>query len=127
MIALPWLKLAFLAVSLILAMGGGIGIGSKWTRGEWAQADLKRERAAAEDAFRRGETALRSAQQFEVDREHIRARLRASDARLRAALAAQVPQCPGVVIGDLPIGGDLLRGVRRAAGQLEPDADAPKP
>lgn len=112
-----WVKLAIIAASLAATLAGGIGIGVKWVRGEWAQADLARERAETANALRRGETALRASQQFEVDRDAIRARLRASDARLAAALAAV----------DCAVPADALRGVRRAAGQLEPDADAGKP
>lgn len=67
-------------------------------------------------------TAQAGARKFEEDRRAIQARLRATDERLAAALAAV--EC------DVPP--DALRGVRRAAGELEPDpaaegADAGKP
>lgn len=71
---------------------------------------------AARDAeqARRVEAAQAGARKFEEDRRAIQARLRATDERLAAALAAV--EC------DVPP--DALRGVRRAAGELEPDPAA---
>lgn len=71
-------------------------------------------KARDEAEARRAETALSASRKYEVDRDAIRARLRTADSRLAAALDAV----------DCAVPADALRGVRRAAGQLEPDTAA---
>ncbi len=93
---------------------------------EMAAAVARAQQIAIEardaEQARQVNAAQAGARKFEEDRRAIQARLRATDERLAAALAAV--EC------DVPP--DALRGVRRAAGELEPDpagegADAGKP
>lgn len=116
-----WLKLAAAASAL-----AGAAYGGWWVRdAAAAKADLAREQAGAKAAHRQAETALRGAQQHEVDREHIRARLRVSEAATAAALASPVPQCPALAVGDVVLPGDALARVRIAAGEQQPVAADP--
>jgi hypothetical protein len=110
---IPYVRLAIAAGAL-----AGAAYGGWWVRdAAAAKADLAREQAAAKAAARQAEIALRASQQYEVDREHIRARLRASQADLARALAASSPQCPGVEVGRIVLPAAALDGLRRAAGQ----------
>lgn len=111
------------AVALGCAAWGG------WQVRDWrADAEaLERERSEAQEAHRRAENALRSAQQFEEVRDAIQRDLRASRARLAAALAAPVPQCPAVAVGDVVVPAAALAGVRVAAGEQPADADSGEP
>lgn len=118
-----WLKLAAVAAALALAGWGGWQLRD----GQAAKAELARQQAGAKDAHRRGEIALRGSQQFEADREAIQARLRAATGRLAAALAAPVPQCPALAVGDVVVPAAALDGLRHAAGSDGPAADAREP
>lgn len=109
---LLWIQLAAAAAALALAGYGGWQVRD----GQAAKADLARERAAAQDARRRTESALRASQQHEVDRGVIQARLRASQADLARALATPAQQCPGVEVGGIVLPAAVLDGLRRAAG-----------
>lgn len=120
---IPWVRLAAVAAVLAAAFGGG------WTVRGWRAdaAELARQQAEAKDAHRRAEIALRSAQQFEEVRDAIQRDLLASRARLAAALAAPVPQCPAVAVGDVVVPAAALAGVRVAAGEQPADADSGEP
>ena len=115
----PWLHVATLAA--------GFAVG--WMVHGWRTdaAELARQQAEAREAFRRGEIATRAAQQLEVDRAAIHERLRAARADLAAALAAPVPQCPALAVGDVVVPAAALGGLRRAAGQADAAAGQPRP
>jgi hypothetical protein len=115
-----WLRLGAVAVAAGACFASGYRV-AVWRA---SAAELERQQAEARDAHRRAEIALRSAQQFEVDREHIQARLIAAQGRLAAALAIPAPQCPGVELGRIIIPGTALCGLRESAGQLDDDPDA---
>ena len=118
---IPWLRLAAIAAVLAGAFGSG------WQVRDWQAdaADLKREQAEAKDALRRAEIAARSAQQFEEVRDAIQRDLRASQARLAAALAAPL-QCPATV-GDVVVPAAAVRLLRDAAGDGDDDPGESRP
>jgi len=120
---IAYLKLGAVAVAAAACFGAGYRVAS-WRA---TAAELERQQAEARIAHKRAESALRASQQYEVDREAIESRLRAAQARLSAALAVPVPQCPGVELGRIVVPGAALCGLRESAGQLDDDPDACKP
>lgn len=114
------------AIGVLAGALAGAWAGYEWRDGQAAKADLERERAAAKAAHRQAEIALREAQEFEEVRDAIQRDLRASQARLAAALAAPVAAgCPAV--GDVVLPAGALDRVRAAAGEFAPGADPGQP
>ncbi len=119
---IPW-RLAAGAAVLAAAFGGG------WTVRGWRAdaAELDRQQAEARTAHRRAELATRAALDMEDARDAIRSDLRATQARLTAVLAAPLPQCPAVAVGDVVLPAGALDRVLSASGQRRADADAGQP
>ncbi len=120
---IPWVRLAVVAAVLAGAFGGG------WTVRGWRAdaADLARVQAESEALRLNNQRGAKAASKYEVDRDSIDTLLRATQARLAAALAVPAPQCPGVELGRIVVPGAALCGLRDAAGQLDDDPDACKP
>ena len=124
---IPWLRIGAAAVVLVGTFAGGAGVGAKWVRGEWAQAELERQQEAARTALRRQEAAAGAAQTYEEARDAIRRDLLATMPRVAPALASRVPQCPAVEVGAVVLPSGALDRLRAAAGELAAAADPGKP
>lgn len=108
-----WTKLGAAAAVACGLLAGG------WTLRGWRDSAerLAEERAAAVEAYRKGELALKGAQILEDERAAIRNDLRATQNRLAQVLAQPVPQCPALKLGDVVLPPGALDRVLSASGQ----------
>lgn len=120
------IQLRLLAALVALVATGAIGwrAGSAHVHGQWADADLARERAAqtlaANDRRRAGDAAA----EFEAQAATRRAAAATLLPEVRHALQQPI-SCPAgqsQPLADVPVPADVTAGLRRAAGD-DPPAD----
>lgn len=116
--------LAALVCAAIAAAGWHYG--AAHVRGQWAEADLQRERAAQTMAASDRRRASDAAAEFEAQAALRRMAAATAPTEVRNALQHPISCPPGRPrrLADVPVPADAVAGLRRAAGD-DPPGDRP--
>ena len=125
MATLPGAPMLAAGAALIAGLAGW-HYGAAHVRGQWAEADLQRERAAQTMAASDRRRASDAAAEYEAQAARQRSATASLLPEVRNALQHPISCPPGQPqrLADVPVPADAVAGLRRAAGD-DPPSDRP--
>lgn len=115
------LRLILSLLALAAALATAWQVSAHLVRGEWAAADLARERAATTLHAQEVRRQAVQAESFEVSRQQIRTQLHKAADDLREALQQPSSCKPGQALANIPVPASVLDSLRNAGASQPAD------